>query len=152
MPNTRPKHRFWRICRIYFRRFRISIWIITIVLLSAVLYLNRVGLPGFIKRPLVSKLREYGVALEFAQLRWRWGDGFVAHEVVFGSMNEAAAPQLLADNVQIKLNSGALLHGQLQVDSLRLQGGKLEWIPLNSNAPIRALTVKNIEAQLRFLP
>jgi hypothetical protein len=64
MPNPRPKHRFWRLCRIYFRRFRISIWVVTIVVLSGVLYLNRVGLPDFIKRPLVNKLREQGVALE----------------------------------------------------------------------------------------
>ena len=138
MPNTRPKHRIWRLCRIYFRRFRIFIWIITIIVLSAVLYLNRVGLPDFVKRPLVEKLRTHGVALEFAQLRWHWGDGFVAHDVTFGSMDEPAAPQLLAETVQIHLNSGAMLRGRLQVDSLSLQNGRLEWIPLNSNAPIRA--------------
>ncbi len=152
MSHTRPKHRFWRLCRIYFRRFRISIWIITIILLSAVLYLNRVGLPDFVKRPLVSKLRERGVALEFAQLRWHWGDGFVAHSVSFGSMSEPAAPQLLAERVQIQLNGRALVQGRVQVDSLGLDGGRLEWIPLNSNTPIRALTVKNIQAQLRLLP
>ncbi|MFO1513076.1 MAG: AsmA-like C-terminal region-containing protein [Verrucomicrobiota bacterium] len=152
MPNTRPKHRFWRLCRIYFRRFRISIWVVTIIVLSAVLYLNRVGLPDFVKRPLVNKLRESGVALEFAQLRWHWGDGFVAHGVSFGSMNEPAAPQLLAEQVQIKLNEGALLHGRLQVDSLGLEGGRLQWIPLNSNTPIRALTAENIQARLRLLP
>ena len=109
MPNPRPKHRFWRLCRIYFRRFRISIWLVTIIVLSALLYLNRVGLPDFIKRPLVSKLREHGVALEFARLRWHWGEGIVAHHVSFGSMDEPAAPQLLAEQVQIKLNASALL-------------------------------------------
>jgi hypothetical protein len=152
MPNPRPKHRFWRLCRIYFRRFRISIWVVTIIVLSAILYLNRVGLPEFVKRPLVNKLRESGIALEFAQLRWHWGDGIVAHSVSFGSMNEPAAPQLFAERVQIRLNGGVLLHGRLQVDSLGLEGGRLEWIPLNSNTPIRALTVTNIEARLRLLP
>ena len=152
MSHNRPKHRFWRLCRIYFRRFRISIWIVTIVVLSAILYMNRVGLPDFVKRPLVKKLRERGVALEFAQLRWHWGDGFVAHSVRFGSMNEPAAPQLFSEKVQIKLNSRALLHAQLQVDSIELQDGRLEWIPLNSNTPIRALTVTNIQARLRLLP
>jgi hypothetical protein len=152
MPSARPKNRFWRLCRIYFRRFRIFIWIITIVLLSAVLYVNRVGVPEFVKRPLVNKLREHGVALEFAQLRWHWGEGFVAHDVIFGSMDEPAAPQLLAEKVQIQLNSRALFRGRLQVDSLGLQSGRLEWIPVNSNAPIRALTVANIQAQLRLLP
>lgn len=152
MPNPRPKHRFWRLCRIYFRHFRISIWVVTIILLSSVLYLNRVGLPEFVKRPLVNALRENGIALEFAVLRWHWGDGFVAHRVSFGSMNEPAAPQLLAEQVQIKLNGRALLRGRLQVDSLGLQNGRLEWIPLHSNAPIRALSVENIQARLRLLP
>ena len=152
MPSARPKHRFWRLCRVYFRRFRIFIWVITIIVLGSVLYVNRVGVPDFVKRPLVNKLREHGVALEFAQLRWHWDEGFVAHDVIFGSMNEPAAPQLLAEKVQIQLNSRALFRGQLQVDSLGLQGGRLEWIPVNSNAPIRALTVKSIQAQLRLLP
>jgi len=151
MPNTRPKQRFWRLCRIYFRHFRISVWLVLIILLSGVLYLNRVGLPEFVKRPLVSKLRDHGVALEFAQLRWHWGDGFVAHGVRFGSMNEPAAPQLMAERVQIQLNLGALVRGRLQVDALGLQNGRLDWIPLTSNAPIRALSVENIQAQLRLL-
>lgn len=152
MSNPRPKHKFWRLCRIYFRRFRISIWIVTIVILSGLLYLNRVGLPDFVKRPLVSKLREQGVALEFAVLRWHWGDGFVAYKVSFGSMHEPAAPVLLAEKVQIKINSRALLARRLQVDLLELQDGQLNWIPLNSNSPIRALSVEKIQAQLRFLP
>lgn len=152
MPTPRPKNRFWRLCRVYFRRFRISIWIVTIIALSAVLYLNRVGLPDFVKRPLVNQLRESGIALEFAQLRWHWGDGFVAHNVGFGSMNDPAVPLLFAEKVQIKINGGALLRARLQVDSLELERGRLEWIPLNSNTPIRALSIENIHAQLRLLP
>jgi hypothetical protein len=149
---TDARRRFWRICRIYFRRFRISIWIVALVLLSSLLYLNRVGLPDFVKRPLVNKLREHGVALEFARLQLHWSEGFVAHNVSFGSMRKPAAPQLLAEQVQIKLHLKPLLRGQLQVDSLGLSGGRLQWIPANSNTPLRSLTVDNIEARLRLLP
>jgi hypothetical protein len=149
---TPAKTRFWRLCRIYFRRFRISIWVLTIVVLSALLYLNRVGLPDFVKRPLVNKLREHGIALEFVVLRLHWSEGFVAYNVSFGSMNKPAAPQLLAEQVVIKLHPAALLRGQLQVDALDLRGGRLQWTPANSQTPLRALTVQNIQARLRLLP
>ena len=149
---TNARHRFWRLGRIYFRRFRISIWLVILLILCSLLYLNRVGLPDFVKRPLVNKLREQGVALEFSRLQLHWSDGFVAHDVSFGSMLGPAAPQLLATKVQIKLHLKPLLHGQLQVDSLGLSGGRLQWIPVNSNTPLRSLTVDNIEARLRLLP
>ncbi len=149
---TDARRRFWRLCRIYFRRFRISIWFVVLILLGALMYLNRVGLPDFIKRPLVNKLREQGVALEFARLQLHWSEGFVAHNVSFGSTYVPAAPQLLATKVQIKLHLKPLLRGQLQVDSLGLSDGRLQWIPANSQTPLRALTVDNIEARLRFLP
>jgi AsmA-like C-terminal region len=149
---TDARRRFWRLCRIYFRRFRISIWVVTLILLGSLMYLNRVGLPDFVKRPLVNKLREQGVALEFARLQLHWSEGFVAHDVSFGSMQKPAAPQLLAEQVQIKLHLLSLLRARLQVDSLGLSGGRLQWIPVNSNAPLRSLTVDNIEARLRLLP
>ncbi len=149
---TNVRHRFWRLGRIYFRRFRISIWLVILLILCSLLYLNRVGLPDFVKRPLVNKLREQGVALEFARLQLHWSEGFVAHDVSFGSMQMPAAPQLLATKVQIKLHLKPLLRGQLEVDSLGLSGGRLQWIPVNSNMPLRSLTVDNIEARLRLLP
>lgn len=149
---TAARRGFWRLCRIYFRRFRISIWIVILILLGSLLYLNQVGLPDFVKRPLVKKLRAHGVALEFARLRLHWTEGFVADNVRFGSMHEPAAPQLLAAKVQIKLHLKPLLRGQVQVDSLGLSGGRLQWIPAHSNAPLRALTIENIEARLRLLP
>ena len=149
---TDARRRFWRLCRIYFRRFRISIWFVILIVLGSLLYLNRVGLPDFVKRPLVNRLREHGVALEFARLRLNWVEGFVADNVRFGSMSEPAAPQLLAAKIQIKLHLKPLLRGQVQVDSLGLSGGRLQWILANSNAPLRTLTVENIEARLRLLP
>ncbi len=151
MPTPAKKH-FWRLCRIYFRRFRISLWLVIIVVLGSLLYLNQVGLPDFVKRPLVNKLREQGVALEFVVLRLNWSDGFTAYNVSFGSMNEPSAPQLLAERVMIKLDLAALLHGRLVVESLDLRGGRLQWVPAKSHTPLRSLTVQNIAAHLRFLP
>ena len=66
------KSRFWRKCRIYFRRFRITVLLVILALLGALIYLNQSGLPGFVKRPLLEKLRARGVDLEFSRLRLRW--------------------------------------------------------------------------------
>ena len=94
----RDKSRFWRKCRILFRRFRITVLSITLALLGALLYLNQVGLPGFIKRPLLEKLRAHGIELQFSRLRWRWAQGIVAENVRFGGTQEGAAPKNLLCN------------------------------------------------------
>ena len=57
------KRRFWHTCRVCFRRVRICAWTLLLVLLGALWYLNHVGLPGFLKRPILEKLTEYGRAL-----------------------------------------------------------------------------------------
>jgi len=54
---SRPKSRFWRICRIYFRRLRITVWLLILALLGALVYLNQIGLPNLLKKPLLEKLR-----------------------------------------------------------------------------------------------
>ena len=56
----RQKSRFWRLCRIYFRRFRILIWSIVLLVLAALIYVNQVGLPGFIKKALIGKIARSG--------------------------------------------------------------------------------------------
>ena len=40
-------------CRIYFRRLRITVWVLILVVLGSLIYVNQIGLPGIIKRPLL---------------------------------------------------------------------------------------------------
>ena len=65
----RTKSRFWRICGIYFRRFRMGMWLVILLVLGSLLYLNQIGLPGIVKKPLLEKLRARGVDLQFTRLR-----------------------------------------------------------------------------------
>jgi hypothetical protein len=156
MPTkAKGKSRFWRKCRIYFRRFRITVWLITLAVLGALIYLNLIGLPDFLKRPLVAKLQEHGVALEFATLRLYWSRGFVAESVRFGSAsvtNDPAVPRLTAREVEFNFRKRELFRGQFQVDSIAMRGGKLEWTLTESNAPVRTLTIADMDSQLRLLP
>src|SRR5437868_1023237 len=101
---AKQKRRFWRVCRVYFRHFRISVWLLVLAVLGAVIYVNQVGLPEFAKRPLLRKLRARGVDLQFSRLRVSWYQGIVAENVHFGPAGQALSPNLTVGEVQVHLN------------------------------------------------
>lgn len=156
MPTkAKGKSRFWRKCRIYFRRFRLTVWCVTLAVLGALVYLNQIGLPDFLKRPLLQRLQEKGLALEFSELRLHWSRGFVAEQVRFGASsltNNPALPRLTAREVELNLHLRALVVGRVQVDSIAMRGGKLEWSLTAPPAPEQKLRIENIETNLRLLP
>src|SRR5713226_5532919 len=115
---SRSSGRFWRLCRIYFRRFRITAWLVILGLVGCLTYLNQVGLPNFVKGPLLAKLRERGIDLRFTRLRLRWYHGIVAENVRFGRADDPLGPQLTAAEVEVELNHRALAKLQVQADSL----------------------------------
>src|ERR1039458_2779265 len=119
--GTRQKGGLWRTARICFRRFRITVWSLILTLLGGLVYLNRVGLPDFAKKPLLEKLRARGLDLEFSRLRLSWHHGLVAENVRFGRADELLSPQLTLGEVRVSLNYRALSPLQFQVDSLRLR-------------------------------
>src|ERR1041384_8324783 len=119
--KSRHKRGFWRTCRLYFRGFRIVVWLLVLALLSALLYVNQVGLPEFVKKPLLQKLRARGINLQFARLRWRWHQGIVAEKVLFERADEPLSPSLSLEEVQVRLNLQALTRFQVQIDSLMLR-------------------------------
>src|SRR6266404_3452202 len=148
----RSKSRFWRLCRIYFRRFRITIWFLVLAVLAGLVYVNQIGLPGFVNRPLLEKLRERGIDLQFSRLRLRWYQGIVAENVRFGRADQRLGPQLTVAEVQIELSRHSLTRLQLQVDGLMLRRGRLVWPIVETNLPLRALSISNIQTELRLLP
>ena len=149
---TRQKGRFWRICRIYFRRVRITVWLLILALLGGLFYLNQIGLPDFAKKPLLEKLRARGFDLQFSRLRLSWYHGLVAENLRFGHADEPLGPHLTLGEVQLRLNYPALARLQVQVDSLMLRKGSLVWPIAETNEAPRHLVVENIQTDLRFLP
>jgi hypothetical protein len=149
-----PRHKgsFWRTCRVYFRRFRITVWLLILAVLGALLYLNQIGLPGFAKKPLLDNLRARGLDLQFSRLRLSSYHGIVAENVRFGRADEPLSPQLTVAQVQVRLDHKALAHLQFQVTSLVLRGGRLVWPLAETNQAPRQLAVENIQTDLRFLP
>src|SRR5258706_1597541 len=149
---TGQKRRFWRTCRIYFRRFRLVVWIVVLLVICAVIYLNQIGLPGFIKNPLLAKLRNQGIDLQFTRLRVRWYRGIVAENVRFGRADDPLSPNLAASEVAVGLDYKALSKLQLQVDSLTMRQGRLVWPIAETNRAPRQITLDNIQTELQLLP
>ena len=137
---------FWRKCRIGFRWFRIATLLAVLALVCAFVWFNRIGLPEFLKRPLVETLRARGVELEFTRLRLRFVRGLVAENVRLGHAATPDSPVLSLAEVQLRLDHRALLHRRLQINALVLREGKLVW-PIT---PTNTLTLSHIQTDLRF--
>lgn len=93
------------------------------LLLYAAVHLNQIGLPNFLKQPLLEQLSARGLTLDFSRLRVRLGRGLIAEHVTVDRVGEAAGEHFYADEIQIKL----------------------DWSPLKDFAPplIRALLLRN---------
>jgi len=145
-PDMRNSSGFWRKCRTVFRHLRRLIIFLTVLLICAAVWLNQIGLPDFVKRPLIETLRARGIELEFTRLRLSFRRGLVATDVRLGPAAKAGGPALSLRQVQVQINYRALLRRQLQVDGLVLRQGKLVW-PLS---PTNTLELDRIQSDLRF--
>src|SRR6266702_3969492 len=96
-PRFRQKFRRW------FRWCRIILLFSVLLLVCALVYLNRVGLPEFLKARLVSELRARGVALNFTRLRLRWYHGLVAENISLGRADDTFGPHLSVGEADIRL-------------------------------------------------
>jgi len=137
---------FWRKFRTAFRWLRYALWAAVLVALTAFGWLNVIGLPGFLKTPLVSALHDRGVELEFKRMRWRIVHGLICDQVRVGAANQADGPVLTAREVQLRVNFPALLRLHWQVDGLVLRNGNIT-VPLS---PTNFLTLTNLQSELRF--
>lgn len=137
---------FWRKCRIVLRHFRRLIIFGVLVLMCVAIWLGQIGLPDFVKQPLVETLRARGIELEFTRLRLSFLHGLVATDVHIGQAAKAEGPSLSLRQMQLQIDYRALLHRRLEVDGLILRQGKLVW-PLS---PTNALELDRIQSDLRF--
>ncbi|MCX8157187.1 MAG: hypothetical protein N3J91_12205 [Verrucomicrobiae bacterium] len=125
-PPSRSRE-LWQRVRRGFRWFRILALLTVLALAGFLYYWHQTGLPDFVKNALLEALRHRGLDLQFQSLHFRWDRGLIAREVTFGRDQLLAGPLLRADEVQIVPDAGAALRGQLQINLLRLQNGRVLW-------------------------
>jgi hypothetical protein len=148
MSRTRGK-RVWGITRRVFRWFRITLLALVLIAALALVYLNEVGLPDFVKRRVVAALETEGLNIEFSRLRL---DGYrrIAIDKVRVAVTNAVPPiSLSAAKADLRFQREALKSFVFRLEALDLKNGDLELSISDTNAPPQKLQVENIEAQLR---
>jgi hypothetical protein len=139
---------FWRKCRYVLRCVRFAVWAVLLAGLLAFAWFNQVGLPNFLKSRLTATLHERGLDLEFSRMRLRPAHGFIAENVRVGGTNDAQATHFTAKEIQLRLDYGSLLHGNLELDGIVLHQGEFT-LPAT---PTNTLVVSALESELHFKP
>ncbi len=125
-----------------------------LLLAYGLVHLNQIGMPGFVKNPLLAELKQRGLALDFERLRLRLTRGIVAENVRIARESKDAKDlegRFTADELQVRLNYAALLRGRVEVAALRLRDGQIG-IPLAvTNEPPFQFQIAHVNASLRFV-
>jgi hypothetical protein len=137
-----------RVFRKVFRWFRILVLFTLFLLVAAMSYLHLVGLPDYLKRPLLRSLRQRGFEAQFTSAYLGWGPAIIIEHAAFSPTNQAAGPRLAAEWTQLALNPSALLRARLQVDSFAVRKGALELPVSSTNQPPLALADVNLKVTL----
>lgn len=135
-----------------FQWARILVWLLVVFILGSLIYLNEVGLPDFIKNPLIAGLRNRGLDLRFQKMRLHWYRGILAQQVNLGSVSDAQGPQWYADEVELRFDTRQLLRFKLVVEALRIHNARMAWRLQVPDRPAEILEMDNIRTDLRFLP
>jgi hypothetical protein len=122
------------------------VWLIALAGLLVGLWLNRVGVPDFVKARLVAALSQRGVTLEFSRMRLSLLRGLVADDVQIGNDVETGNAAFTAKQIQLRLDYPALLHGNWQLDGLNVQNGTFTL----AASPQDRLSLTNVQSAWRF--
>src|SRR5438105_15743491 len=128
-------NRFWSWSRRVFRWFRIFILALILVAAIALLYLNRVGLPKFIKKRVVAALEADGLNVEFRRLRLSGYRHIVIDDMSLVITNAGAPFNFSAKQAELKFDRQALRSFDFELESVLLQNGKLTIDLTETNAP-----------------
>ncbi len=150
-PPGKPASRGWSRCCF---RWAVRVLVASVLfLLLAVAYVHEIGFPGWIRQPVLDRLRENSLAAEFGRLRWRFHRGLVAEDLRFRHLEATGGEELMVMEAQLELDWTQLGWGQGPgIRGLVLRDGVLR-IPLTppQQLPVTWLEVTNLQAQLRFV-
>jgi len=149
--NTdRPKRSALKRSFLWCRR---SVFLFFLLLAYGAVHLNQIGIPEFLKRPLLDQLRARGLELDFTRLRVRLGRGLVADHVSFKRTGELAGELLYAEDVQLKLDWSSLVRFSApQILGLKLRNGLVQIpIPATADLPSYNFKISEVSGLLVFL-
>ena len=133
---------------------RIVRWCALLLLLAVLaavsggMYLRNVGLPDFLKRPLLAQLHAKGVQLNFTRARWRWYRGIVVDGATFTLLKPSAHPKFFSVETELNLDLRSLFDSRFHLNSVTVQKGNFVW-PISETNQL-SLSVSNVTARIRF--
>src|SRR6266542_5113143 len=100
---TKPtRRRGWRIFFTTFKRCRIAVLLSLLVVLILGLFLNHVGLPGWLERRVEDQLRAKGWEMKCSRLRLRWYRGIVAEDLQLQRTDAGKSPHLFIQRAEFQ--------------------------------------------------
>ncbi len=131
-----------RKCMMALKWCRVASLFAIFLIVTALSYLHMVGLPNYLKKPLLGTLREKGFNVQFTRASLGWGPSIIIEEATFRSTNETAGPILVAAWTHLDLNRSAFIHGHIRVDGFELAHASID-IPVGSTnlAPLSLTNV-----------
>ena len=100
---ARAPKSFWQWCRRIFRWCRIFVLLCVLALAVAVLYLNQVGVPAFLKDRVEAELWNHGLDLHLGRVRLRGLHELVARNIQLGQSGQTNGPQLFIREAELRL-------------------------------------------------
>jgi hypothetical protein len=149
MPPLEPK-RLWGRCRRLLRWGRLLLLLLLLIIASSLFYLNRVGVPRFVRELLETELRGRGLELQLGRVRLHGFRSFIADDLRIGQTAGTNGPHLFVQAAELRLKRAALARLDLQLEDLVLHGARLVLPFTASNAPPVRLAVEDITTELHF--
>ncbi len=146
MPETRFK-KLWRVARLVFRWTRILFLFLLFLLVFAVVYLHEVGIPGFIKRPVLQKIHDAGFDVEFSAIAWAWPSRVRFEGATFSQATNSSL-KISAAAVRFNLDLSAAAQRDIRINSVSIEGAKL--IVPTSETNGHSLILSNINVTARI--
>jgi len=122
------------------------------ILLYVVVHLHQIGLPNFVREPLVAQLEAQGLRLEYSRIHLEWGEGLFAENVLVHFRGRPDSQFAYFQKLQLRINPLGLRDPELPiVESLGLVGGEVS-LPVEGGAEESAALLKltHISGDLEF--
>lgn len=146
----KPRSRKKRLFRLCFRCFRIFLLLVLLAVVTALFFLNKVGLPDFVKSRVLAQLQSKGWDAGFSRLRLRFHRGIVAENLHLERAGGKPGPHVFVEEAACHLDFASLLHKRLVIDSVKLGGGRLVWPIPHTNQPLPALQINDLNGLMTF--
>jgi hypothetical protein len=144
------QHPAVRRCRIIFRWCRICVWLTILLAVSLVAYFHLVGLPQFVKGPMLQRLKGIGIAAEFSNMELGWGPEplIIIENASFSRAGQPLSPRLTARRGELELDWQALRHRRFGWNSLEVSDARLEVPVSETNGD--SLVLDHVSLMLEF--